>query len=433
MAASAASLEAAGRPVTPDELLREVVPDQPVLLIGPAPAWEASGVTGWLEASGWSWTHAPDAERGRWLASIQKVALVMVAGDDADVWAIVEATRPITMAPMVVLANPSSSSVCSLVRVGVDAVVDPASGAEEVFARVVALLRRSDHGWEPGVRHLQAGDLRVDLWTQECDLDGHALHLSPTEYALLTFLMTHPQQVLPTNTIVRRVWGWIPSDGRNTLRIFVNRVRRKLGDDPRQPRYISSVRGTGYRFIANVAQMGDEAEASHPRADVGPLLGSVEDLAVALAGCRDIDSAADALLETLDAVGYADGIALFRVEDVTMRLVASRRMPKRWLASVEPGVPITSTYASGQSMLTREAVQFGDIRHQAETFAGSVERLAFAGHRACLFLPIVCDASVWGHVGLGRRARQPFDPTGTAYVRAACAVFALRVATLPPG
>jgi DNA-binding response OmpR family regulator len=432
MAASAASLEAAGRPVTPGELVREVVPDQPVLLIGPASAWEASGITGWLEASGWSWTLAPDAERGRWLASIQKIALVLVAGEDAEVWAIVEATRPITMAPMVVLANPSSSSVCSLVRVGVDAVVDPASGAEEVFARVVGLLRRSDHGWEPGVRYLQADGLRVDLWTQECELDGVTLHLSPTEYALLTFLMTHPQQVLPTNTIVRRVWGWIPSDGRNTLRIFVNRVRRKLGDDPRQPRYISSVRGTGYRFIVNVAQMGDEAEAGHPRADVGPLLGSVEDLAVTLAACPDVDAAGHALLETLDAVGYADGIALFRVDGGTLRLMASRRMPKRWLASVETGVPITASYASGQSVLSREAVQFGDIRHQADTFTGSVDRLAAAGHRACLFLPIVCGTTVWGHVGLGRRARQPFDPTGTAYVRAACAVFALRVATLTP-
>src|SRR5207249_2588285 len=111
---------------------------------------------------------------------------------------IVEVARPVTMAPMVVLANPSPSSVVSLVSVGVDAVIDPSCGAEEVFARVTALLRRSDHGWDPGVRYLQADGLRVDLWAQECDLEGRRLHLSPTEYALLTFLMTHPQQALPT-------------------------------------------------------------------------------------------------------------------------------------------------------------------------------------------------------------------------------------------
>src|SRR5438105_6718229 len=96
-------LEAVGRPATPSELIREVVPDQPVLLVGPSAAWDATGVTGWLESKGWSWLHAVDAERARWLASIQKISLVLVTGDEASVWSIVEVARPVTMAPMVVL------------------------------------------------------------------------------------------------------------------------------------------------------------------------------------------------------------------------------------------------------------------------------------------------------------------------------------------
>ena len=267
MAISADLLDAPSRPVTPAELIREVVPDQPVILVGPSATWEAFGVTAWLEERGWSWTHAADAERARWLTAIQKVSLVLVAGDERTVWTIVEAIRPVTMAPLVVLARPAPAGVVSLVGAGVDAVVDPTCGAEEVFARVVALLRRSDHGWVPGIRYLAADGLRVDLLAQECDLDGRRLHLSPTEYALLTFLMTHPQQALPVHTIVRRVWGWLPSDGKNTLRIFVNRLRRKLDDDPREPRYIASVRGTGYRFAHNVAEIGDEAETAMERSD----------------------------------------------------------------------------------------------------------------------------------------------------------------------
>ena len=162
------------------------------------------------------------------MTAIQKVSLVLVAGDERTVlddrrgdpvrsrwrhWSCWPGRRPL--------------GVVSLVGVGVDAVVDPTCGAEEVFAVVVASLRRSDHGWVPGVRYLGADGLRIDLWAQECDLHGRPLHLSPTEYALLTFLMTHPQQALPADTIVRRVWGWLPSDGKNTLRIFVNRLRRK--------------------------------------------------------------------------------------------------------------------------------------------------------------------------------------------------------------
>jgi GAF domain-containing protein len=229
---------------------------------------------------------------------------------------------------------------------------------------------------------------------------------------------------------VRRVWGWFPSDGKNTLRIFVNRLRRKLGDDPRHPRYIASVRGTGYRFICNVAEMGDEAEPASDGTDVALLLQSVEGLAVALQSCHGIDEAGECLLEALDATGYADGMALFRVDGRRMSLVTARKMPARWLASVRGGIPLKASFASAQSVLSREAVQFGDIRQLAEHFSNSVEHLAAAGHRACLFLPIVSGDTVWGHVGLGRRSRQPFDPTGTSFLRAACAVFALAVSDI---
>src|SRR4051794_25931041 len=178
MAITAQVLDAPRRAVTAAELTREVVPDQAVILVGPAATWDDFGVTAWLEARGWSWSHTADAERARWLVSIQDVSLVLVAGDERAVWAIIEAVRPVTTAPMVVLARPSAAGVVSLVGVGIDAVVDPTCGAEEVFARVVALLRRSDHSWVPGVRHLSADGLRVDLWSHECDLGGRPLHLS---------------------------------------------------------------------------------------------------------------------------------------------------------------------------------------------------------------------------------------------------------------
>ncbi len=416
---------AAGRPVTPTELIREVVPDLPVLLAGPAADWDLSGVTAWLEERGWSWTHAPDAERARWLATIQKVALVFVTGDEQTVRSIIDATRPVTMAPIVVLAAPKPGEVVSLVAIGVDAVVDPAAGCDEVFARVTALLRRSDHGWDPGVRHLRAGGLRVDLWTQECDLDGTTLHFSPTEYALLTFLMTHPLQALPTQTIVRRVWGWFPSDGKNTLRIFINRLRRKLGDDPKQPRYISAIRGVGYKFILGVAALGDDAAVVGERVDVGPLLQSIEGLAVALGHSHDLPEASEQLLEWLEASGYADATALFRVVGEHMELLSVRNMPKRWLLSVAGGVPLDPDFASAETVLSGEPVQLGDITQVSERFGATAERLTGTGYKACLFLPIVRDAKMWGHLGLVRKARQPFDPVGTAYLRAAAAVFAL--------
>ena len=89
-----------------------------------------------------------------WLASIEKVSLVLVAADGAGetVWDLVDALRPLTMAPLVVATQTSSSTVVSLVTAGVDAVVDPRSGPDEVFARVrgTAPTRRSRLGtWRP--------------------------------------------------------------------------------------------------------------------------------------------------------------------------------------------------------------------------------------------------------------------------------------------
>ncbi len=368
MADAVQTLGVAGRPTTPSELLRQISPDQPVLLVGPDAIWESTGVAACLEAAGWPSVSASDAERASWLASIQRVSLVLVAGDATVVWPTVEAVRPVTMAPLVVLADASPTDVVTLVGAGVDAVVDPATGADEVFARVVALLRRSEHGWGPGVRSLESGGLHVDLWSQECSLDGELLQLSPTEYALLTFLMTHPGQALPTHTIVREVWGWFTSDGKNVLRIFVNRLRRKLHDDFRNPQFIASVRGTGYRFIRNVAEIGDGADPSVERTDVTLLLQSVEQLAVGLLGCPTVDAAGAVLLDVLDDTGYADGMAVFRLDGKRMQLVGARNMPPTWMASVEDGVPLKPAFASAQSVLTREVVQFGDVRQVARHF-----------------------------------------------------------------
>jgi DNA-binding response OmpR family regulator len=424
------------RPATAGELLGDVTPDQAVLLVGPPELWATTGIAARIESAGWTATSAADLDRACWLATIQRLSLVLVAGSPAQVAETVEALRPLTTAPLVVVATASSGAVVALVGAGVDAIVDPERGVEEVFARVVALLRRADHAWAPGVRYLCAGGLHLDLRARECSLDGEPLALSPTEYALLTFLMTHPEEALTTQAIVRQVWGWYTADGKNALRIFVNRVRRKLGDDPRAPAFIASVRGTGYRFIRNVTQLGDDAEPLADTGDLTILLGTLESLALVLRDRTTTRAAADAFLDTLEALGYADGLALFLLEPGAgageMRLVSARRMSDRWLASVENGVPLTPTFASAHSVLIGEPVQFGDIRQEAHHFSATARELADSGFRACSFLPIGSgpigrDEEPWGHLGLARRAPEPFDATASAFLRAACALFALRV------
>ncbi len=108
-----------------------------------------------------------------------------------------------------------------------------------------------------------------------------------------------------------------------------------------------------------------------------------------------------------------------------MELLSVRNMSKTWLVSVEGGVPLDPDFASAETVLSGEPVQLGDIAQMSERFAATAQRLTDTGYKACLFLPIVRDRVMWGHLGLVRKARQPFDPVGTSYLRAAAAVFAL--------
>ena len=397
------------------------IPEQPVLVIGPCSA-EITELCGSMSAGGWTLLIAEDLDRACWLASIQKVALILIAGGLAEI-EVANAIRPVSNAPLVVLGDPAPQSVISLVEAGVDAVIDPRAGDDEVLARLGALLRRVDRASAPGVRFLRADGLAVDLLAREVTLHGAALALSPTEYAVLTLLMTRPHEALPAQTIVRQVWGWSASDGRNALRIIVNRLRRKLEDDPHSPRYIAAVRGVGYRFSADVVEMGDQPtppSASH-RND---LLNWIEGLALSLIECDSVVDAGEVLLDALSASGYAEGMAVFQVDGNVMHLVAVRGMSEAWTERVAGGIPLDPSFASAQSVLTGEPVQFGDIHNVGGHFRATAEQLVDEGVRAGHFFPIPGRHGVWGNLGLVRRSGQPFDESAMAFCSAMCAVFA---------
>jgi DNA-binding response OmpR family regulator len=403
------------------------IPDQPVLVIGPC-SDKVTGLCETMRRGGWTLLIAEDVDRARWLSSIQKVALILIAGS-TGAREVADAIRPVSNAPLVVLGDPAPQSVISLVEAGVDAVIDPGAGDDDVLARLGALLRRMERASAPGVRFLRTEGLAVDLLARECVLDGAPLALSPTEYAVLTLLMTRSHEALPVQTIVRQVWGWSASDGRNALRIIVNRLRRKLEDDPQSPRYIAAVRGVGYRFNADVVEMGDQPtppSTSHHN----NLLNWIEGLAHALVECDSVFDAGEVLLDALSASGYAEGMAVFRVDRDVMHLIAVRGMSETWTERVAGGVPLDPSFASAQSVLTGEPVQFGDIHTVGGHFRATAEQLVDEGVRAGHFFPIPGRHGVWGNLGLVRRSGQPFDESAMAFCSAMCAVFAARVDSL---
>ena len=157
-----------------------------------------------------------------------------------------QATVPIIL----LTALDAESDRVAALDLGADDYLTKPFGVEELLARVRAVLRRS--GWSaqppaPGVRRY--GTLEIDLAAHTVRRDGEAVHLTPTEFALLEQLLTNPGKVLPHRMLLQRVWGSEYRDEAEYLRVYMGRLRRKLERDPANPRYLQTEPGVGYRFV----------------------------------------------------------------------------------------------------------------------------------------------------------------------------------------
>ncbi|NUR68243.1 MAG: response regulator transcription factor [Streptomyces sp.] len=125
--------------------------------------------------------------------------------------------------------------------------------AEELLARVRALLRRSRPRVvpPPPSEQLSFQDIAIDLRTRAVTRGGRPLDLTPTEYALLAYLMRHPAKVLSRAQIHKEVWGFDFEPASNTLDVYVMYLRRKL-ESRGEPRLIQTVRGLGYTLRSPV-------------------------------------------------------------------------------------------------------------------------------------------------------------------------------------
>ncbi len=117
----------------------------------------------------------------------------------------------------------------------------------ELLARVRALLRRT-HGETTEDEELRAQDVRVDVSAHRAFQGERELHLTTKEFDLLKVLVANAGSVVLRDTLMRDVWGSDPVGSTKTLDMHVSWLRRKLGDDANSPRYVSTVRGLGFRF-----------------------------------------------------------------------------------------------------------------------------------------------------------------------------------------
>jgi two-component system, OmpR family, response regulator RegX3 len=137
-----------------------------------------------------------------------------------------------------------------------DYVLKPFS-ARELVARIRAVLRRVSTVADPPSRDaIRIGDVELDPAARTATLSSEPLELTRKEFDLLALLMGHAGSVVTRERLIDEVWdvNWFGST--KTLDVHVSGLRKKLGDDPTQPRYLHTVRGVGFRFAAGAEANG---------------------------------------------------------------------------------------------------------------------------------------------------------------------------------
>ncbi|HEY7332549.1 MAG TPA: response regulator transcription factor [Candidatus Limnocylindria bacterium] len=187
------------------------------------------------------------------LVETEKPDLVLldVGLPDTDGYAVLTQIRRFSDTPVIMLtARDEPMDRVRGLELGADDYVAKPFDHLELFARIRAVLRRLDVG-APADRRapFRHGELEIDFAAHEARLRGERLELTPTEFRLLAVLARNAGWVVPRERLLAQVWGREYRDEEGYLRVYIRRLRAKLGDDARRPRFIRTERGLGYRFL----------------------------------------------------------------------------------------------------------------------------------------------------------------------------------------
>ena len=159
--------------------------------------------------------------------------------------------REWTQVPVIVLsAHDTEHDKVRALDKGADDYLTKPFGIDELLARIRVALRHSAQAQGSPEQVVTAGKLRIDLARHIVTRGEAEVKLTATEFKLLAHLAANEGRVLTHQTILARVWGPEYADHTEYLRVYMRQLRKKLEDDPDQPRYLLTEPGIGYRFVA---------------------------------------------------------------------------------------------------------------------------------------------------------------------------------------
>jgi two-component system KDP operon response regulator KdpE len=205
-----------------------------------------------LETEDWRVFEAETMKQGLVEAGTRKpdVVILDLGLPDGDGVDFIRDLRSWSTTPVIVLsARTDETQKIAALDAGADDYLTKPFGVGELLARVRAVLRRKAGAGSADVSAFHFGDVEVDLVRRQVRKNNVPVHLTALEYRLLALMIANVEKVLTHRQILHDVWGPAYASQQHYVRVHMGNLRRKLEDDPAQPKHLLTETAVGYRLV----------------------------------------------------------------------------------------------------------------------------------------------------------------------------------------
>ncbi len=176
--------------------------------------------------------------------------LILIALSGREGYEICRAIRASSALPIVIVSPPDSANdVVTALDAGADDFMSQPFRTEELLARIRAVLRRTLTVAEAAPPRLALEGVEIDFAARRITAHDEIRHLTPKEFELLKYLVSHAGKVVSHRKLLQAIWGPDYDGQVDYLRVFINQLRKKIEADPSNPKFIVTEPWVGYRFV----------------------------------------------------------------------------------------------------------------------------------------------------------------------------------------